>query len=364
MDGQDPGQAPPEPQEPAPTPSTTMAAPPDAAVVPTPAPPAEPQAQEDTPMTGAPNLDGPSDAPPSSDPANSNTNVFYPHLPLCDPYPSAYMHLQNPPPPTSYSGGIQNRNTSHFHPVQYPVQSQNTTQSHPMQFHNPTQFQQLTRPYYLQNANSAIPNGLPVQANLSGSMTGQTLNAMAPTTTPATAMGVNGYGTPQTNGFPAHSPYGASSTTATRPVQAHTQPGQQSFQVPPSQPLQQSQTTTPSVQTPSLGTFAAPATPSHIPPNSTTTATTNAVIPRGGTPQSQAVSANVTQAAPIIPSVNGAHGSPTRRYINQKVTPALLEGMKILAVREPERPLEWLGEFLLRRSRELEGEGVIDGAGE
>ncbi|KAL9053050.1 MAG: hypothetical protein Q9162_005038, partial [Coniocarpon cinnabarinum] len=325
MDGQDPGQAPPEPQEPAPTPSTTMAAPPDAAVVPTPAPPAEPQAQEDTPMTGAPNLDGPSDAPPSSDPANSNTNVFYPHLPLCDPYPSAYMQLQNSPPPTFYSGVVQNRN-----PVQYPVQFQNTTQSHPMQFQNSTQFQQLTRPYYLQNTNAAMPNGLPAQASLSGSMTGQTLNAMAPTTTPATAMGVNGYSTPQTNGFPARSPYGASSTTATRPGQTQTQAGQQSFQpAANAQPLQPQPATT-SFPTPSLGTFAAPSTPSHVPPTSTTTNTSTAV-PRGGTPQSQAVSANVTQAAPIIPSVNGAHGSPTRRYINQKVTPALLEGMKILA---------------------------------
>ncbi|GAB7341409.1 hypothetical protein MBLNU457_7660t1 [Dothideomycetes sp. NU457] len=50
-----------------------------------------------------------------------------------------------------------------------------------------------------------------------------------------------------------------------------------------------------------------------------------------------------------------AHGSPTRVYINQNVTPHLLEGMKYLAAYEPEKPLKWLSEFLARKSAEVEG---------
>ncbi|EME44118.1 hypothetical protein DOTSEDRAFT_130735 [Dothistroma septosporum NZE10] len=50
-----------------------------------------------------------------------------------------------------------------------------------------------------------------------------------------------------------------------------------------------------------------------------------------------------------------AHGGPTRQYLNGHVTPHLLEGMKYLAVYEPEKPLQWLSEFLLQRSNEVEG---------
>jgi len=42
-------------------------------------------------------------------------------------------------------------------------------------------------------------------------------------------------------------------------------------------------------------------------------------------------------------------------YINQNVTPHLLEGMKYLAAYEPEKPLKWLSEFLAKRSAEVEG---------
>jgi COMPASS component SDC1 len=44
-----------------------------------------------------------------------------------------------------------------------------------------------------------------------------------------------------------------------------------------------------------------------------------------------------------------------RIYLNQKVTPHLLEGMKYLAVHEPEKPLKWLAEFLQKKSEEIEG---------
>lgn len=55
------------------------------------------------------------------------------------------------------------------------------------------------------------------------------------------------------------------------------------------------------------------------------------------------------------PEKPNPHGSPTRVYINQNVTPHLLEGMKYVAAYEPEKPLRWLSEFLARKSAELEG---------
>jgi COMPASS component SDC1 len=42
-------------------------------------------------------------------------------------------------------------------------------------------------------------------------------------------------------------------------------------------------------------------------------------------------------------------------YLNQNVTPHLLEAMKHLATTEPEKPLKWLSEFLAQKSREIEG---------
>jgi COMPASS component SDC1 len=58
-----------------------------------------------------------------------------------------------------------------------------------------------------------------------------------------------------------------------------------------------------------------------------------------------------------MPSKAAAHGAPARRYLNEKVTPVLLEGMKRLAMEQPEDPLRVLGEFLLMKSKELEGGG-------
>lgn len=55
------------------------------------------------------------------------------------------------------------------------------------------------------------------------------------------------------------------------------------------------------------------------------------------------------------PSQPVAHGGPTRQYLNSNITPHLLEGMKRLAVDEPEKPLFWLSNFLREKSREVEG---------
>ncbi|KAF2754327.1 hypothetical protein EJ05DRAFT_479841 [Pseudovirgaria hyperparasitica] len=57
-------------------------------------------------------------------------------------------------------------------------------------------------------------------------------------------------------------------------------------------------------------------------------------------------------APPVNPN---PHGSPTRVYLNQQVTPYLLEAMKMLVTHEPEKPLKYLADYLAEKSRELEG---------
>ncbi|KAF2682529.1 hypothetical protein K458DRAFT_405779 [Lentithecium fluviatile CBS 122367] len=83
---------------------------------------------------------------------------------------------------------------------------------------------------------------------------------------------------------------------------------------------------------------AAPVTPVAAP---TPTPTRNSPHPSSGPQQAP------THANP--------HGSPTRVYLNQNVTPHLLEAMKHLATNEPEKPLKWLSEFLAQKSVEIEG---------
>ncbi|KAH6628027.1 hypothetical protein F5144DRAFT_604249 [Chaetomium tenue] len=56
-----------------------------------------------------------------------------------------------------------------------------------------------------------------------------------------------------------------------------------------------------------------------------------------------------------MPTEAAAHGAPVRQYLNSKVTGVLLEGMKIVAREQPKDPLRMLGEFLLQKSKELEG---------
>ncbi|KAK3694097.1 hypothetical protein B0T22DRAFT_451642 [Podospora appendiculata] len=56
-----------------------------------------------------------------------------------------------------------------------------------------------------------------------------------------------------------------------------------------------------------------------------------------------------------MPAEAPVHGAPVRQYINTKITGVLLEGMKMVARDQPKDPLRVLGEFLLQRSKELEG---------
>ncbi|KAJ5360047.1 hypothetical protein N7517_009238 [Penicillium concentricum] len=49
-------------------------------------------------------------------------------------------------------------------------------------------------------------------------------------------------------------------------------------------------------------------------------------------------------------------GAPARVYLNEKVVPYLLDGMKSVAREQPANPLRVLGEYLLQKSNEVEGE--------
>ncbi|CAN9397993.1 unnamed protein product [Alternaria alternata] len=78
-------------------------------------------------------------------------------------------------------------------------------------------------------------------------------------------------------------------------------------------------------------------------------------LPTAPTPTPAASSRNSPHPTAQAPTQPIPHGSPTRVYLNQHVTPHLLEAMKHLATTEPEKPLKWLSEFLAQKSREIEG---------
>lgn len=63
---------------------------------------------------------------------------------------------------------------------------------------------------------------------------------------------------------------------------------------------------------------------------------------------------SIPPAVSLPPEKAHQHGSPTRIYLND-VAMYIMEGMKYLAFYQPEKPLKWLGEFLLKRSAEIEG---------
>jgi COMPASS component SDC1 len=97
----------------------------------------------------------------------------------------------------------------------------------------------------------------------------------------------------------------------------------------------------------------APSMPEHLSTIQPAATGTAAAIPLAPAPTARA------SAAPPPPPMKTekpvAHGGPTRQFLNQNITPHLLEGMKYLAVYEPEKPLLWLSEFLKDRSKEVEG---------
>ncbi|MCJ1477599.1 COMPASS (complex proteins associated with Set1p) component [Lambiella insularis] len=99
-------------------------------------------------------------------------------------------------------------------------------------------------------------------------------------------------------------------------------------------------------------TTMADAAPSHIPQQNI--APSALLAPRTSTPVRNTNGVVVPEPAPM-PSKAAPHGAPARRYLNEKVTGVVLEGMKRLAADQPEDPLRVLGEYLLQRSKDLEG---------
>ncbi|KAL4760818.1 DPY30/SDC1 family protein [Aspergillus foveolatus] len=65
-------------------------------------------------------------------------------------------------------------------------------------------------------------------------------------------------------------------------------------------------------------------------------------------------SAHTAAADPIASPVRPG-GAPARVYMNEKIVPYLLEGMKTVTKEQPANPLRVLGEFLIQKSNEVEG---------
>lgn len=65
---------------------------------------------------------------------------------------------------------------------------------------------------------------------------------------------------------------------------------------------------------------------------------------------SAATTTNVTTSIPQ----GRAGGAPARVYMNERIVPYLLEGMKAVAKDQPSNPLRVLGEFLIQKSNEVE----------
>ncbi|KAL1854828.1 COMPASS (complex proteins associated with Set1p) component [Diaporthe australafricana] len=105
-------------------------------------------------------------------------------------------------------------------------------------------------------------------------------------------------------------------------------------------------------------------------PNRTSTPTgTKDNVPASRLDNNNNSSSRAASAAPAdrtvdrvtIPTEPAAHGAPTRQYLNSKLTYHVMEGMKIVAKEQPADPLRVLGEFLLKRSGDLERAAAANG---
>lgn len=99
---------------------------------------------------------------------------------------------------------------------------------------------------------------------------------------------------------------------------------------------------------PSIAQNGAPAGAPSINPSSTIS-----------TPSAPAPAATSTADANALKNAFAAQvrpgGAPARVFLNEKVVPYLLEGMKAITRDQPPNPLHVLGEFLIQKSNEVEG---------
>ncbi|KAI9372938.1 hypothetical protein BJX61DRAFT_542226 [Aspergillus egyptiacus] len=77
---------------------------------------------------------------------------------------------------------------------------------------------------------------------------------------------------------------------------------------------------------------------------------TNSNTGTGGAAHTPAADSSASATNPIRPG-----GAPARVYMNEKIVPYLLEGMKNVTKEQPPNPLRVLGEFLIQKSNEVEG---------
>ncbi|KAK7564589.1 hypothetical protein IWX47DRAFT_863129 [Phyllosticta citricarpa] len=158
------------------------------------------------------------------------------------------------------------------------------------------------------------------------------------------------------------------SSTADTPTNTTTPPTQFLQQPPPPQQAAASSTTLPSATSPPPAQAAAATSLPTASSNSasTPTSSTTAMPPRDQRAESATRTGSPRpgqqQAQQQLPREALPHGSPTRVYLNSHLTPYLLEGMKKVAVLEPEKPLKWLSDFLAEKSKEVEGTGTGNGA--
>ncbi|KAK7542442.1 uncharacterized protein J3D65DRAFT_613812 [Phyllosticta citribraziliensis] len=154
-------------------------------------------------------------------------------------------------------------------------------------------------------------------------------------------------------------------TTSTSDIPTTSPPPAQFAQQPP--PPQQAAASSTALPTTTSPPPAPAAAATSLPTASTNSASTPTSTATAMPPRDQrAESATRTgsprpgqqQAQQQLPREALPHGSPTRVYLNSHLTPYLLEGMKKVAVLEPEKPLKWLSDFLAEKSKEVEGTGT------
>ncbi|EDO19525.1 hypothetical protein Kpol_1018p57 [Vanderwaltozyma polyspora DSM 70294] len=87
-----------------------------------------------------------------------------------------------------------------------------------------------------------------------------------------------------------------------------------------------------------------------------------AVEVAGGSTEIETETESSTDAMAVVGSSTNANeinlsetigGSKTRKYLNQHITPYLLNGMRMIAVEKPADPLRALGEYLIKQSDQL-----------
>ncbi|KAK6513747.1 COMPASS (complex proteins associated with Set1p) component [Arthrobotrys conoides] len=108
----------------------------------------------------------------------------------------------------------------------------------------------------------------------------------------------------------------------------------------------------PPIDSPVLSAAHTPSKPASPPPNISMNNMKEDTPTATATTTSGLLNANgrIGSVGTITGEGKGA-GAPVRQYLNEFVTPYLLEGMKIIARDQPANPLEALGRYLIQQSQ-------------